>query len=133
MADTWKQVRIDEEFAKRVDEILDGDTDKVPMKVQVGLILAMQSQILRATNSVVEGLVGVQDRQDIANGRTGKLEIEIVELKKKNIINWIIINPKSAVMWFIVSFVVLETLAHELTSGDNIAFILGVVRKWAGL
>jgi hypothetical protein len=124
---------LDEEYAKKVDDILEGDTDKVPVRVQIGLTLAMQSQTLRAINRLGVGLNGVMDRQDIANGRTAKLENEIVELKKKNIVNWIVSNPKSAIMWFIVSFMALETLTHEITSEDNIAFVVGFLRKWLGL
>jgi hypothetical protein len=124
---------IDEEYALKVDDILDGDTDKVSMRVQVSLTMAMQSQILRALNRVGTGVNQVMDKQDIANGRTTKLENEIIELKKKNIINWTIANPKSAILWFIVVFLGMETVAHELTSTANIDFILGVVRKWLGI
>jgi hypothetical protein len=76
--------QLDEEYAKKVDEILEGDTDKVPMRVQISLTMAMQSQILRALNRVNASVNQVMDKQDIANGRTGKLECEIIELKKKN-------------------------------------------------
>jgi hypothetical protein len=133
-ANTMERIaQLDEEYAKKVDEILEGDTDKVPMRVQISLTMAMQSQILRALNRVNASVNQVMDKQDIANGRTGKLESEIIELKKKNIINWVILNPKSAIMWFIVSFFTLEVVAHEFTSAENIAFVLGVVRKWLGL
>jgi hypothetical protein len=124
---------LDEEYAKKVDDILDGDTDKVPMRVQISLTLAMQSQILRALNRVSYGVNQVMDKQDIANGRTAKLENEIIELKRKNIVNWIILNPKSFIMWLIVSFFALQVAAHEMTSLENIAFVIGVIRKWAGL
>lgn len=127
-----KVSKMDGEFAKLAEEILI-DTDKVPTRVQVSLILAMVNQIHRGVGNVTDGINGVIDRQDAANGRTTKLENEIIELKKKNIVNWIALNPKSAILWLLVSFFALETLAHEFTSVENVAFIWGVVRKWLGI
>lgn len=126
MAETPRLNRLDESFAQKVDEILDGDTDKVPVRVQISLLLAMQSQILRGVN-------GVMDRQDIANGRTSKLESEVVNLKSKNIILWVTANPKSAILWLLTGFFALEVLANEFTNAQNIEFILSVVKKWLGM
>lgn len=126
MAETPRLSRLDESFAQKVDEILEGDTDKVPVRVQISLLLAMQSQILRGVN-------GVMDRQDIANGRTGKLESEVINLKSKNIVEWVTKNPKSAILWLLTGFFALEVLANELTNAQNIEFILGIVKKWLGI
>ena len=127
-----KVPKIDDEFAKRAEEIL-VDTDKVPTRIQISLILAMVNQIHRGVGNVTDGINGVIDRQDVANGRTTKLENEIVELKKRNIVNWIMVNPKSAILWLFVSFLAMETLAHEMTRTNNVNFIISVVRKWLGL
>lgn len=121
-------IQVDEDFIKKVDDILDGDTDKVPLKVQVGLILAMQTQMAKATNALVS-YVKAQ------NGRVAKNESAIEELKKKNIVNWIVEHPKAInriVLAGVVGFFILEILAHEALSFD-VSIFVAILQKLLGL
>jgi hypothetical protein len=110
---------------EKVDELL-ADTGKISIQTSLRLSLQLQRTTAEALNSLVNHI-------KIQNGRIGKLEKEVTDLRNKNIINWITANPKSAIMWFVVTFFSLEALAHEFTTSENIAFVLGVLRKWAGL
>jgi len=126
MADATERLnRIDESYVRQVDEILN-DTDKVPVKVQVGLILAMQSQILRGVN-------GIMDRVDIANGRTAKNEAAIMELKKKNAILWMENNPRMAIALGILTVLFLDFVVDAMDSANSMTVIVAFLRKWLGI
>lgn len=127
MAETPPRLnRLDESYVNKVEEILEGDTDKVPVRVQIGLLLAMQSQSLRALNSLI-------DRVEIANGRTAKNESEIVNLKSKNILMWVEKNPRGAIILTVLTILFIDILVDTLNSANTLQVLSVFFRKWLGI
>ena len=117
-------VLIDEKFIERIDELL--DTDKVQMKVQVGLILALQSQQAKSTNALVRHVKA-------QNGKVFKSELDIAELKKKNIVNWIDGHTKTAITVLIIFILLVDVLVDKFSSIDIILALTLFFRKWLGI
>ena len=127
MSDTLPRLnRLDESYVNRVEEILEGDTDKVPVKVQIGLMLAMQSQLLRGMNGLI-------DRVEIANGRTSKNESEIDKLKSKNIIMWMDKNPRAAIIVTVLTILFIDLLVDTMDSANTLTVLIAFFKKWLGV
>ena len=117
---------IDEEFIKKIDDMLDGDTDKVPIKVQVGLILALQSQQAKSTNGLIR-------HAKAQNDKVFKSEAAIADLQKKNIINWTAAHTKTAITVLIVFILLVDVLVDRFSSIDIMLALTLFFRKWLGL
>jgi hypothetical protein len=124
MAEESELVLIDEAFINKIDELL--DTDKVQMKVQVGLILALQSQQAKSTNALVRHVKA-------QNGKVFKNELDIADLKKKNIINWTAAHTKTAVTILIIFILLVDILVDRFSSIDIILALTLFFRKWLGI
>ena len=117
-------VLIDEKFIERIDELL--DTDKVQMKVQVGLILALQNQQAKSTNALVRHVKA-------QNGKVFKSELAIADLQKKNIINWTSAHTKTAITILIIFILLVDVIVDRFSSIDIILALTLFFRKWLGI
>jgi hypothetical protein len=118
-------VLIDEAFIEKIDNLLDTDKN-IQMKVQVGLILALQSQQAKSTNALVRHVKA-------QNGKVFKNELDIADLKKKNIINWTAAHIKTAVTILIIFILLVDILVDRFSSIDVILALTLFFRKWLGI
>ena len=119
-------ILIDEVFIQKVDDMLDGDTDKVHIRVQVGLILALQTQQAKSTNALVR-------HAKIQNGRVFKSEAAIADLQKKNIINWTTAHTKTAITILVIFTILVDVLVDHFSSVDLLLALTLFFRKWLGI
>ena len=126
MAESAELITIDEEFIKKVDTILDGDTDKVKLNVQVGLILALQSQSAKSINALVRH---AKDQ----SARTDKNELLIAELRNSDIVGWVKKNLKTAITIVIIFIILIDVLVDHFSSVDGLLVVIMFFRKWLGI
>jgi hypothetical protein len=125
MAEESELVLIDEAFINKIDELLDTDKN-IQMKVQVGLILALQSQQAKSTNALVRHV-------KTQNGKVFKSEQDIADLKKKNIVNWTTEHTKTAVTILIIFILLVDIIVDRFSSIDIIMALTLFFRKWLGI
>lgn len=106
---------------EKVDELL-ADTGKIPTQTAFRLTLALQRETANAVNKLVEHI-------KIQNGRIYKLETSNQDLSNKNIINWILLNPKKATMVFFIFVVIVDILVDHFSSVDGINALLSLLKR----
>ena len=106
--------------------MLDGDTDKVQLKVQVGLILALQNQSAKSINALVR-------HAKYQSSRTDKNDLLIAELKSSDIVGWTKKNLKTAITIVIVFIILVDVLVDRFSSIDALLLVIMSFRKWLGI
>ena len=116
---------LDETIVDEVDKLLE-DTDKMPLKTGVSLNLAMTSRSYRAINQLI---VHVKE----TNGQVGDLQKRVKELEKKNLINWVGNNTKTAMLIFLSFIFVTDIIVDRISTADSFNTLMIIVRKYLGL
>ena len=116
---------IETDIFEKVDEML-ADTGKIPTQTAFRLTLQLQKQTAEAVNRLVEHV-------RIQNSRISKLEAKTSELMNKNIINWVLDNPKMALFYLVVFIMFTDVVVDKISSADSLAMLLALGRKILGL
>lgn len=88
---------INSSLIRKVGDILD-DTNSISTRDGMKLQLEMTFELIKSHNEVIQQL-------RIQNGRVGRAETDIAELKQKNIILWITARPKTSLLIFAGVFI----------------------------
>ena len=116
---------IDTSVFGKVDELL-ADTGKIPTQTAFRLTLALQRETAEAVNKLVQH---VKEQ----NGRISKLESANTELQQRNIITWILGNPKTSVVYFFAFVLLLDVIVDKFQSADSLYILGALIKKALGL
>lgn len=116
---------LETDMFEKVDELL-ADTGKISIQTSLRLSLQLQRTTAEAMNSIVNHI-------KIQNGRIAKLETQTKELSEKNIINWILQNPKLSVLYFVLFVLFIDVMVDSLTSANVIGILVSAGKKLIGL
>lgn len=89
---------INASLIRKVGDILD-DTNSISTRDGMKLQLEMTFELIKSHNEVIQQL-------RIQNGRVGRAEDDIADLKKRNIVLWITARPKTSLLIFAGVFII---------------------------
>ena len=120
---------LDEVDNKLVEEVADllKDTDKMPLKTGVSLILAMISKILIPSTNELIGHV----KQ--TNGQIIDIKTRVKELESKNLINWVTHNPKASITIFVLFILTVDLIVDRFPSAVVFGALWALIKKQLGL
>lgn len=116
---------IDTDIFEKVDEML-ADTGKIPTQTAFRLTLQLQKQTAEAVNRLVHHV-------NVQNSRISKLETQTSDLINKNIVKWVVNNPKMAVFYFFIFTLFIDVVVDQVSSADSLQMLSALVKKFLGL
>lgn len=116
---------IDTDIFEKVDEML-ADTGKIPTQTAFRLTLQLQKQTAEAVNRLVQHV-------NIQNSRISKLESQTNDLINKNIVKWVVNNPKMTVFYFFLFTLFIDIVVDRMSSVDSVQMLSALFKKFLGL
>ena len=123
MTDTLE--KLDDTLLDKVSAWID-NPEKMPTRTGLQLQMEMMRGVYEGVNQLIEHVRN-------QNGRVGKLEGDVKELKKRSIVNWIEGHFKTSVLILFGFIMLVDAIADKISSVDSLNIFGAFLKKWLGL